>query len=168
MGKTMFGFILGVLIVPALGAAVVLTGHFPFEATTRPPGWEKQIANMALDPALEKKMAGLTNPITANDENLLKGMKLYRDDCANCHGDSGKPSRWGRNNFYPPAPQFADRGVDDPVPQVFVVVKYGVRYTGMAGWKDQLSEDDMWRVATFLTRVESLPPAVASVWKNRP
>lgn len=95
MGKTVFGFILGILIVPAIGAAVVFTGHFPFEATSKPPGWERQIANMALDPALEKKTEGLANPISVNDESLLKGMKLYRDDCARCHGEPGRPSRWG-------------------------------------------------------------------------
>jgi len=158
MGKTSIGFVLGLLVVPAIGAAVVLSGHFPFQATDKPPRWERRIAGMALDPAIERKAEGLVSPI---------GMKLYRAGCAGCHGDVGKPSRWGQHNLYPPAPQLADRGVHDPVAEVFVVVKYGIRYTGMGGWKDQVSEDDMWRVATFLTRVGSLPPAVESAWKGQ-
>ena|SRR5436309_12247021 len=37
-----------------------------------------------------------------------RGMKLFRENCAGCHGDIGQPSYWGSNNFYPRVPQFAD------------------------------------------------------------
>jgi mono/diheme cytochrome c family protein len=166
MGRMLIGVVIGLLVVPAIAAVVAFSGYFPIQATAKPPGWERRIANLALDPAVEREASGLTSPIAATDDDLIKGMKVYRDHCAECHGDRGKPSRWGRNNFYPPTPQLADRGVDDPVPNIFVVVKYGVRYTGMAGWKDQLPDDDLWRVATFLNRVKSLPAAVDSTWKT--
>ena len=157
MGKTLIGFVLGVLIVPAIGAAVLLTGHFPFQATEKPPRWERRIANLALDPAVARKAERLASPIAATDDDVMRGMRLYGDAC-----------RWGQHNFYPPAPQLADRGVHDPVPEIFVVLKYGIRYTGMAGWKDQMPDDDLWRVALFLSRVKSLPPAVESAWKGKP
>jgi mono/diheme cytochrome c family protein len=168
MGKTLIGFLLGLLVLPAIGAAVALSGHFPFEAKVRPPRWERRIAGLALDPAVEKKAEGLTNPIAATDGDLMRGLRLYRDDCARCHGDLGKPSPWGRNNLYPPAPQLAERGDRDPVPEIFVVVKYGIRYTGMGAWQGQMSDEDIWRVATFLSRTKSLPPTVESVWKSKP
>jgi mono/diheme cytochrome c family protein len=169
MGKALIGFILGLLILPAIAAAIAFTGHFPIQATAKPPMWERRIANMALDPAVGKASEGLINPVaTPSDSDLMKGMKIYRDDCAGCHGDYGKPSTWGRNNFYPPVPQLADRGDHDPVPEIFVVVRDGVRYTGMAGWRGEMSEDDLWRVSTFLSRIKSLPPAVDQAWKVKP
>jgi len=168
MAKGLIGFVLGLVLLLAIGAVVVFTGHFPFHATAKPPQWERRIANLALDPAVERKAAKLASPIAATDEDLMRGMKLYRENCAGCHGDRGKPSRWGQHNFYPPAPQLAERGVGDPVPNIFVVVKYGIRYTGMGGWKDQVPDDDLWRVATFLSRVKSLPPAVEAAWKAGP
>jgi thiosulfate dehydrogenase len=168
MGKTLIGFVLGLLVIPAIGAAFLLSGHFPFQATEKPPRWERRIASLVLDPAVARKAEGLTSPIAATDDDLMRGMRLYRDACAGCHGGPGQPSRWGQHNFYPPAPQLADRGVEDPVPEIFVVLKYGIRYTGMAGWKDQMSDDDLWRVATFLSRVKSLPPAVESAWVGPP
>ena len=164
MGKILIGCVVGLLVVPAIAAVVAFSGHFPIQATDKPPGWERRFANMALDPAVEREARGLVSPIAVTDEELMKGMKVYREDCAGCHGDRGKPSHWGRNNFYPPTPQLADRGVDDPVPNIFAVVKFGVRYTGMAGWKDQLPDDDLWRVATFLNRLKTLPAAVDSAW----
>jgi thiosulfate dehydrogenase len=168
MGKMLSGFVLGLLVLPVIGAAVLLSGRFPFQATEKPPRWEHRIASLALDPAVARKAAGLANPIAPTDDEVMRGMKLYRDDCAGCHGSPGKPSLWGRNNLYPPAPQFADHGVHDPVPETFVVLKYGIRYTGMAGWKDIVPDDDLWRVAAFLSRVKSLPPTVESAWQEKP
>jgi thiosulfate dehydrogenase len=167
MRRILIGFILGLLVLPVIAALVAFSGRFPFEATARPPRWERQLAGMALDPAIGKKAAGVVNPLSATDDNLMKGMKVYRDDCAGCHGDRGKPSGWGRHNFYPPVPQLADRGDEDPVPEIFVVVKNGVRYTGMGAWNDQIPEADMWCVAMFLSRVKSLPPAVEAAWKAK-
>ena len=169
MGKVLLGFLLGLLVLPAIAAAIALGGHFPIQATAKPPMWERRLANMALDPAVAKASEGLTNPIsTPTDDDLLKGMKTYRDNCSGCHGDHGKPSGWGRNNLYPPAPQFADRGDHDPVPEIFVVVRDGIRYTGMGGQRGLMSENDLWRVSTFLSRIKTLPPAVDQAWKTPP
>jgi len=169
MGKALVGFILGLLVLPAIALAVVYTGRFPIHATAKPPTWERRVANTALDAAVDRAAEGLADPIpTPSEEDLLKGMKIYRDDCAGCHGDKGKPSTWGRNNFYPPAPQLADRGVHDPVPNIFVIVRDGVRYTGMGGWHGEMPDSDLWRVSSFLHNLKTLPPAVDSVWKAAP
>ena len=48
------------------------------------------------------------------------------------------------------------------------IVKHGIRYTSMPGWSGQLPDDDLWRVATFLPRVKTLPAAVDSAWKAPP
>ena len=165
MSKVLIGFVLGLLVVPVSGAVVAGSGHFPIQATAKPPSWERKLANMALDPAVDREAQGLTSPLAGNEDDLMKGMKVYREDCSGCHGSPGKPSAWGRNNFYPPTPQLSERGVHDPVPNIFAVVKYGVRYTGMAGWKDHLPDEDIWRVATFLHQVKTLPAAVDSAWK---
>lgn len=168
MGKGLVGFVLGLLIVPIIAACVVFSGHFPVRATAAPPTWERRIANMALDPSVAHEAQGLASPLTGTDDDLMKGLKVYRDDCAGCHGDHGKTSHWGRNNFYPPAPGLARHAMDDPIPNIFAIVKYGIRYTGMAGWKDEIPDLDIWRVATFLSREDKLPANVDSVWVHPP
>ena len=168
MGKTLIGFILGILVLPAIAAAIAFTGHFPVKAKAKPPMWERRIANQALDPAIGKAAAGVTNPIVSpTDDDLLRGMKVFRENCG-CHGDYGKTNSWGRNNLYPPAPQLAERGDHDPVPEIYVFVRDGVRYTGMGAWEGELPDSDMWRVSIFLSKLKSLPPAVDSVWKAPP
>jgi hypothetical protein len=46
------------------------------------------------------------------------------------------------------------------------VIKNGVRYTGMPAWDKALSEQDLWKVTAFLSRMSKLPPSVQEYWKK--
>ena len=64
--------------------------------------------------------------------------------------------------MFPRAPQFLvrGRGLHDPEWQTFYVTQHGIRHTGMLGWGKILSSDDIWRVTSFLTNLDKLPPAI--------
>ncbi|HET7442696.1 MAG TPA: cytochrome c [Terriglobales bacterium] len=47
---------------------------------------------------------------------------------------------------------------------MFWVVKHGVRYTGMGAWEGEMSEVNIWKVVTFLSYLEKLPPEVEKEW----
>jgi len=159
------GFLLGVLALPALGVAIGFRGALPIAATTLPAEWETRLADRAVRASLAREAEWLKNPHEMTDETLLAGLKLYRNGCAGCHGDRGQPSHWGARNFYPPAPQFVERPPTLSAPQMFLAVKHGIRYSGMGGWDGEMADDDIWRVASFLSRLDSLPPRVTEAWK---
>jgi hypothetical protein len=97
----------------------------------------------------------------------MVGMKFYRDGCAGCHGDADNPSVSVTRSFYPRVSQF---GVDPPQVgsecQAFWILKNGVRYTGMGDWSGLASDDELWKVSLFLSRIESLPLTVATEWED--
>ena len=165
MPKFLFGICLG-LILPILGVLVAARlGLFSVYATQEPPTWETRLARMAVDASLAGSAQRLSNPTGKNDEELLEGMKLYRNDCAGCHGDSGRPSDWGTKGFYPRVPQFAQSPPRKPDWQMFWIVRHGIRYSGMGAWSaEMLSDKQAWEVVTFLSRLDSLPPAVDKAW----
>jgi len=72
-------------------------------------------------------------------------MKTFKNGCAGCHGDADGPSHWGTTAFYPRVPQFVQQPPRLTEPQMFWVVKHGVRYTGMAAWDGLLSDDETWK-----------------------
>jgi hypothetical protein len=37
----------------------------------------------------------------------------------------------------------------------------------MGGWDGMLPDEDIWKVAAFLSRLGELPPTVDSKWKSR-
>jgi len=46
-----------------------------------------------------------------------------------------------------------------------VANKDGIRYSGMGAWDGMMSDEEIWKVATFLEHIGSLPPEVVANWK---
>jgi len=86
---------------------------------------------------------------------LAAGAKIYSDNCAGCHGSAKGPSDWGAKGFYPRAPQFFQEGADVTPPEAYAAVHDGIRYSGMAAWRGQLKDDEMWKVANFVASIRA-------------
>lgn len=166
MGKFLLGVILTliVLILGALGFAMF--GYFPTQADVPPPHLERRLAMGAVDASMERHAPHVANPLSPTDQNLIDGMKIYTMNCATCHGTlDRKPSALG-NSFYPPAPNLISDPPDDPEWHTFFTIRTGIRYTGMPSWAKSLSDDDMWKVTSFLSHMDKLPPAVQNYWNT--
>jgi len=168
MRKFIVGLIAGIFLVPALVLIAAFAGWLPVAATAEPPGWEVTLARRALSDSVARQAPALANPVSPCSEHLRAGMRMYRDNCAGCHGDAGKPSDWGSGGFYPRVPQFAAAPPSKPDWQLFWIVTNGVRYSGMGAWDRLMSSDDRWKVVTFLSHLESLPPEVQADWREPP
>jgi mono/diheme cytochrome c family protein len=163
--KILAAFVLGVVTLPLLAVASAWLGLFAVPATGAPPAWEEALAMRALHTSLARSAEAHNAPV-ADDETLLAGLKLYRNNCAGCHGDFAAASDWGSKNFYPRVPQFPDDPPDLSVPEMYVAIKHGIRYSGMGAWNGMMSDEEIWRVALFLSRLDSLPAAVDSAWRK--
>lgn len=64
------------------------------------------------------------------------------------------------------SPQFADVPSQLNAPQMFFVVKNGIRYSGMGAWDGMISDTEIWQVVTFLGSIHSLPEPVAAAWST--
>jgi thiosulfate dehydrogenase len=167
MRKHVIAFLLGLLVLPFSILILALLGFLPVHATATPSDFEKSIARKVLHASIQRNISGTKNPLTASEEVLLSGLKMYRYNCAGCHGDYNQPSHWGTKNFYPRVPQFSQAASNLSAEEMFVVVKNGVRYSGMASWKGLISDTEIWRIVTFLSHLNSLPPNVDSAWKTK-
>jgi mono/diheme cytochrome c family protein len=166
----MRGFILGIIATVAVIALAVLAvatfGLMPTNADAVPPEFERRIANSALDASMERHAPRVNNPIPPTDENLIDGMKVYTMNCAVCHGTlDNKPSALEKS-LYPPVPQVILDPLDDPEWHIYYAIRTVVRYSGMPAWSKALSDQDIWKVTAFLSRIQKLPPKVQDYWKN--
>jgi mono/diheme cytochrome c family protein len=163
-------FVAGVIVTIAvlLGIALVVAqfGLMPTNADATPPDFEKHIASDALDAAMNRHAPRVNNPYPPTDDNLISGMKIYTMNCAVCHGTMDEKPSLLEHSMYPPPPQLLLDPLDDPEWHIYYAIRTGVRYTGMPAWNKALSDQDMWNVTAFLSRVENLPPAVQTYWKN--
>ncbi|MGA8865415.1 MAG: cytochrome c, partial [Candidatus Sulfotelmatobacter sp.] len=119
-----------------------------------------------VDASMERHAPHVVNPLSPTDQNLIDGMKIYTMNCATCHGSlDRKPAALG-TSFYPPAPNLISDPPDDPEWHTFFTIRTGIRYTGMPSWEKTLSEQDMWKLTSFLSHMDKLPPAVQEYWKT--
>jgi mono/diheme cytochrome c family protein len=163
----LLGFLLGLAVRPAIAMLGGGSGAPLTVTNVKSKNRERNPALAAKDELLAGSSTDLHNPLPITDSNLTAGLKIFRNNCAGCHGEPGRPSRWGTRNFFPPVPQFADEPPQLADSKVFVIVKRGIKYSGMGGWDGMLPDEDIWKVAAFLSRLHELPPAVDSMWNRR-
>src|SRR5258708_35275603 len=117
-------------------------GWLPINANAKPSPLEKAFMHLALDSAAARKGPHLTNPIAPTEENLMAGMKLFKGDCAGCHGDPSNAAKRETEYFlYPSPPVFALHAPSKPDYQLFWIIKGGVRYSGMFKWEGEVGKE---------------------------
>src|SRR6185295_5643804 len=88
-------FLVGALTPPLMLMIAGFGGLFGVDAVATPPHIEEAIAHAVLEHNLAQQAAAYKNPLAGSDQDLLAGMKLFRQNCAGCHGDARAPSPWG-------------------------------------------------------------------------
>jgi thiosulfate dehydrogenase len=158
------------LIVALIGAYfLVRSGLIPANADTTPSSLETWMARTSLDATLNRDAPTSQNPVEATEQNLLKGVYLFAENCAVCHGSGrqgASPSPIAKGLYQEP-PQMATDGVeDDPEGVSFWKIKHGIRLTGMPSFAYSLSDQQIWTLAAFLKHMDKLPPAVQATWEQ--
>ena len=161
MRKFIWGLILGLLAVPAAGYFYFAHGYAPVATSDPDMPFEKKMAHMALNVRIHAEMPK-ASPVQGDESNLLAGAALYRDRCAVCHGTPGQPQTTIAAGMYPHPPKLMEgKGVTDDEPgESFWKVANGIRLTGMPGFKQSLSETQMWQVSLLVAQADKLPKSV--------
>ncbi len=159
------GFAIAIVMVFLAGFLSIRFGFIDPRADIPVSSLEKKIAMPSLDAAIDRRAPETQNPIHPTDANLVAGMKIYQVNCASCHGDIRSPHGMFAAALYPRAPQFVEDGPDMPENQNFYIIQHGIRLSGMPAWKQNLNEQEIWQVTTFLSHMDKLPPQISDQWK---
>lgn len=152
----MLAFVVGSIATPVAFTLLAVSGVLGFDAISQPPTWEAALAQRALFAGVDVRARTVSNTFDTSDPGVVAaGKKIYSDDCSGCHGTPKAVSSWGARNFYPRVPQFWQQAVSIRPEQAFVIVRDGIRYSGMGAWRGLLTERQMWEVATFVSTLNS-------------
>ena len=165
MGKFLLGVIFTLVVLALIVLGVAMLGLAPTTANVEPPHWERHLEMSAVDYSMDRHAPRVSNPLTPTDANLEDGMKLYTMNCALCHGTLDRKPSTLATSFYPPPPNLISDPPDDPEWHIYYTIRTGVRYTGMPAWDKTLTDQDMWKITTFLSHMDKLPPGVQDYWK---
>jgi mono/diheme cytochrome c family protein len=172
MGRIVLGIFFGIALAPVVVVAWLWFGSMPVAVADRPLPYERLITGVPLRARIDRELVKIP-PLQADEENLVAGARVYRDQCAACHGLPGKPSSIGPHMF-PAAPPLWEAhhhgamtmmGVsDDPPGETYWKVANGIRLTGMPSYMQVLSDIQMWQVSLLLANADKpLPPAAVEI-----
>jgi mono/diheme cytochrome c family protein len=115
--------------------------------------------------------------IPPTEVDLKAGTNLYRENCSVCHGLPNAPQSAISKGMYPHPPVFfrsdrptaydSSRPFRPASPKAYWKVKNGVRLTGMPGFKQSFSEQQLREVSEFVSNARNLPAAVLDVLEDK-
>jgi mono/diheme cytochrome c family protein len=167
MRQFIFGFIGALTLIAAGGLCYVALGLAPVATTSAPLPFEKLITGIALNARVNKEAPKLSL-IPASDDVYEAGARIYRNQCAVCHGLPGRDQTAIAKGEFPKPPElFRGKGVtDDPAGVTYWKIANGIRLTGMPGFSGSLSSEQMWQVSLLLSNANKLPPSVLTSLKE--
>ncbi len=91
---------------------------------------------------------GLTNPFAGDAAAATEGKTAYdAENCAGCHGRNGNDGN------------LLDLSTvaDAPAGRLYLSIRDGIEDTAMSSYGGKVSEDDMWKMVTWVQTVEPAP-----------
>jgi mono/diheme cytochrome c family protein len=163
--KFVLGLIIGLLIPAVAGYCYFRYGYAPVATSSAPMPFEKSMARLALHARIQKEAPKKDAPLPANELNLTHGATIYMENCAFCHGLPDQKATMAAKGMFPLPPQLFSKDemvTDDPVGVTYWKVSNGIRMSGMPGFGELLTKDQLWQVSMLLKHADKLPPSVQS------
>ena len=165
--KLFLGIVIGLLIIPFGLFVFVQSGKAPVSAYDPTMPMEAFFAKIGRKSRIraEQPKRDLS---TFTTDDLQAGARVYQKECSFCHGLPNQPKPDVAKGMFPKPPQlFTQDGMvtDDPVGEDYWKVKNGIRLSGMPGFRDSLSEAEIWQVSALLAQADKLPDSVKETLK---
>ena len=132
-------------------------------AEKHPSREETNLANAAKDVVIPLEAGKMKNPLPETDEVVSQGQQVFLESCALCHGPDARGQTSIGRNMYPPAADLHSAQVQHwSDGELFWIIQNEVRLTGMPSWKSSISENDTWKLASFIHGIPRLDAASTS------
>src|SRR5690348_10767602 len=138
------------LIVPFAVLAFVNSGSYDVGASAPHTKFTEWITHETMIHSVRRHAAGVRPPGEFGDDQVRAGCCAYDTHCVACHGAAGVArDRWA-SGLEPAPPYLLDINQRFTRPQLFWIVKNGIKMTGMPSWREQMSDAEIWSVVAWL------------------
>jgi mono/diheme cytochrome c family protein len=152
MKKIQYFAILSLLLLTACGNSNAAPNSEPITTpSTDPVAPLSPVPAETLSP-VPAEYAGKTNP--TGPEAADEGAELFRTDCEICHGPQGHGDGTAAASLDPKPQNLAELQKIASDDYLFWRINTGKPGTSMLAWKDILTEEQIWRIVSFIRTLE--------------
>ena len=153
--------------VAAVAAAVViLSGAYNVAATSQHYGWTFRLIHFVAKRSIQVRAAGLQPP-SLGPEDLDRGLILFDQQCARCHGAPGEAREAFAEGMNPLPPPLVQPGREWTTQQIYWTTAHGVHMTGMPAFMFRMADVDIWAVAAWVKQMSDLTPDQYAARRDR-
>jgi mono/diheme cytochrome c family protein len=143
----------------AAAAVFVWSGVYEISATVQHTQPVFSLLELVGQRSIRRHAEGIAAPRLDDPARIARGALCYRDKCQVCHGGPGvAQGEIGRSMQPLPGP-LVDAARRFSPPELYWVVRKGIKMSGMPAWEYRMSDADLWSTVAFLERLPALTPA---------
>lgn len=142
----------------AVGGLTMVLGLVPIKASSGHWAITRWFLNFSMGRSVAMHAARIEPPPLEDPALVLRGAGQYEGVCRPCHGAPGMAPPPAVRFMTPQPPDLRTHLQIWSAPQLFYIVKHGVKFTGMPGWPSQHRDDEVWAMVAFLQRMPLMTP----------
>ena len=148
------------LAIVAVGAlASIYSGVYDISATTPHFGVTHRVLRTVMEQSVKRQARDVKVPELDDPGIVHAGFRSFSAMCVTCHGAPGAPESDINKGLYPKAPDLARTAGTWTPAELYVIVKRGIKMSGMPAWEPTHSGEQLWELVAFLKVLPTMPPA---------
>lgn len=157
--KTFFAFLFGFLVAIILPLVVAWGGWINLAANDGAGPVESVVAPWVYERSLKHHAPDTTNPVASDPQAIAAGLDHFRESCLLCHGAPEVERRGFAEYMAPHPPELSEEGEKLSDGELYWIIKYGARMTGMPAFGAHHSDEEIWNIVAFVRHLPELTPA---------
>jgi len=145
-----------ILISTLLGSLFIWFGIFNVSAKEKHWSITTILLELTRDRSIAVHSKHINVPSLTNSKMIANGAKNYDAMCVQCHLSPKTESTELNTGLYPQPPVFHKEKQGRSPKEIYWIIKNGLKMTGMPAWGDFHSEQQLWEMTAFLTKLNGM------------
>ena len=146
-------------LVAIAGLIFIYSGIYDIAATTAHSDFTHRVIRTVMEHSIKRQARDIQVPELDDPGKVHAGFKNFHAMCVTCHGAPGAESSEISKGLYPEAPNLAVAAKAWTPAELYVIIKHGIKMSGMPAWEPTHSGDEIWTMVAFLKVLPTMPTA---------
>jgi mono/diheme cytochrome c family protein len=158
--KKLLSWLAGLIALTTVAATTVIYGGFyNIYATDQHLAPTYHLIDIAKRRAVKLRARDVEVPRLDDPAAIERGLGLFAQHCAHCHGAPGMAPASYALSMTPTPANLVDTARNWSPAELFLVIRGGIKMTGMPAWEFRLEERQIWDLVAFTHILPQLSPA---------
>lgn len=151
------GGALALVVAGAAGLGFIYSGVYDIAATSPHYDVTYKLLRTLMEQSIKRNARDVMAPDLEDPEKVHSGFKNFNAMCVTCHGAPGVAASEIGKGLYPAAPDLAKAAKAWTSAELYVIIKNGIKMSGMPAWEQSHSGDEIWALVAFLKVLPTMP-----------